>query len=300
MNGYLSPLYAQSLAEFGTPRELPLCGGWILERPIPGFPQRDAMGCYPLFACRDWSKLNTDLDNINNELVSLALVADPFGVYDLSNLKKCFDVVVPFKEHFVIDLRATSKLKISRHHRYYAHRSLRDVSVEVGAEPKMFVDDWMDLYTNLIRKHNLNGIKAFSRAAFAKQFCVPGIVVLRAVHKGVTSGMQLWYVEGEVGYSHLTAVSPLGYELRASYAIYSAAIEHFSDKVNWLDLGAGGGISSPVADGLSEFKRGWSNGTRTTYFCGRIFDQRKYDEIVKASGMPLADYFPAYRKGEFA
>jgi hypothetical protein len=163
----------------------------------------------------------------------------------------------------------------------------------------MFVDEWMDLYTNLIRRHNLKGIKAFSRTAFAKQLRVPGIVMFRAVHRGTTNGMQLWYVQGEVGYSHLTAVSPLGYKLRSSYAIYWAAIEHFSNKVSWLDLGAGGGASSASVDSLSEFKRGWSNETRTAYFCGRVFDRKKYDEVVKASGMFSTDYFPAYRKGEF-
>ena len=35
-SGYLHPNYAQSLAEFGKPRELTNCGGWILEREIPG------------------------------------------------------------------------------------------------------------------------------------------------------------------------------------------------------------------------------------------------------------------------
>jgi hypothetical protein len=43
VNGYLRPGYAESL-EFGTPRELPRCGGWVLERQIPGFPDQDAMG----------------------------------------------------------------------------------------------------------------------------------------------------------------------------------------------------------------------------------------------------------------
>ncbi len=46
--GYLSSAYAESLAEFGRPRELAKCGGWILERKIPGTDLHDAMGCYPL------------------------------------------------------------------------------------------------------------------------------------------------------------------------------------------------------------------------------------------------------------
>ena len=40
-------------------------------------------------------------------------------------------------------------------------------------------------------------------------------------------------------------------------------------------------------------------GTRTAYFCGRIFDRRLYQEIVKSAGIVDTDYFPAYRLGEF-
>ena len=79
MTGYLHADYARSLAEFGTPRELPRSGGWILERKIPGFNAYDAMGCYPLFCCKDWSRLQGDIAELQSELVSLSLVPDPFG-----------------------------------------------------------------------------------------------------------------------------------------------------------------------------------------------------------------------------
>lgn len=49
MTGYIHPGYAESLTEFGTPRELPRSKGWILKCQIPGFSDYDAMGCYPLF-----------------------------------------------------------------------------------------------------------------------------------------------------------------------------------------------------------------------------------------------------------
>ena len=80
VNGYLHPGYAESLAEFGTPRELLRCGGWVLERQIPDFSYSDGMGCYPLFCCSDWSQLHKDLQDID-DLVALALVTDPFGSY---------------------------------------------------------------------------------------------------------------------------------------------------------------------------------------------------------------------------
>jgi hypothetical protein len=58
MSGYLHPDYTLSLAEFGSPQELSQSKGWILRRQITGFPYQDAMGCYPLFTCENWSRLH--------------------------------------------------------------------------------------------------------------------------------------------------------------------------------------------------------------------------------------------------
>lgn len=299
MSGYMHPGYAESLSEFGAPRELQQCGGWVIERPIPDFPYRDAMGCYPLFVCQGWPVLHSDLKNLEDELVSLSLVADPFGGYDREDLDRCFDYVVPFKEHFIVDLHRPLNDVVCAHHRYYARKAQKSMIIEECLEPTQFVDEWVALYANLNNRHNLSGIKAFSREAFAKQLAIPGTVLLRVLHQGVIVAAQIWFVQGEVGYSHLTALNETGYALRASYALYWSALEYFSGKVRWLDLGAGAGVDNNGMDGLSEFKRGWSSGTRPAYFCGRIFNHEKYAEIVKAKGVTATDYFPAYRKGEF-
>jgi hypothetical protein len=92
--GYQSEAYARSLREFGTPLELPGCGGWLLQRTIPGEAQADAMGCYPVFACRNWSALEADLENVRGRLVSVALVTDPFGDYTPEMLRRAFGTVV--------------------------------------------------------------------------------------------------------------------------------------------------------------------------------------------------------------
>src|SRR3712207_3883678 len=133
--GYAHPKYAESLAQLGTPRELRRCEGWILERQIPGFPYGDAMGCYPLFACRNWSELYADLEEIGDELVSLVLVTDPFGEHDTTLLQRCFDIVIPFKGHFVTDLRYTLESIVSKHHWRNVQKALRDVHVERCRDP---------------------------------------------------------------------------------------------------------------------------------------------------------------------
>jgi hypothetical protein len=300
--GYLHPGYARSLAEFGTPRALPQSGGWILVRRIPDSPYRDAMGCYPLFACQDWSQLYLDVEAIGHDLVSLALVTDPFGVYDAAYLERCFpDVARPFKEHFVVDLKHPLETYVSRHHKRYARKALRSVRVERCADPLHFLEDWLALYDSLIERHDIEGIPAFSKSSFAKQFQIPGLAAYRAIWQQKTVGMILWYLQGPVGYYHLGAYSEEGYDLRASFALFWHAIHAFggSGELRWLDLGAGSGTRADGKDGLSRFKRGWATGTRTAYFCGRIYDRDRYSQLVLEQQVLSEDYFPAYRVGEF-
>lgn len=278
MSGYSHALYAASLAEFGTPVELPSCGGWILKRRIPGYPNYDGMGCYPLFACQDWALLQTDLENIRSQLVSLAIVADPFGGYSPTYLKQCFqDVVTPFKEHFVVDLRAPAHAFVSEHHRRNVRKALQRISVERCDDPMAFVNDWLELYRHLIGRHEIGGIAAFSEPAFRQQLQVPGLVAFRAEHEGATVGMLLWYIQDEVGYYHLGAYNQKGYALKVSFALFWEAINYFASKgLRWLNLGSGAGATTVID---CRFKRGWATGTRTAYFCGRIFDHATYRQI---------------------
>jgi hypothetical protein len=312
--GYLHPAYAASLAEFGAPYCLPASGGWVLERTVPGGASpnapahaghahadlaHDAMGCYPLFACRNWQCLPGDLEAVGRRWVSLAVVADPFGPGE-SVLRRAFpDRVLPFKPHFVVDLQRPAHLP--SHHRRKVRAALRSVRVEVCADPPALLDTWVALYGNLIDRHRIGGLRAFSRSAFAGALRVPGIVALVATAGGETVGAQLWYVQGEVAYSHLVASSPGGYALGAAYALHWFALDYFKGRVQWLDLGGGAGATaaSQGEDGLARFKQGWATETRMAWFCGRIFDRPRYAALAGARGVTAGGYFPAYRQGEF-
>ncbi len=301
LTGYMHPAYVQSLSESGTPKFLPQSGAWILERQIPGWDYVDAIGCYPIFVCQDWSQLEIDLEDVRDTLLSLAVVTDPFGEYNKPDLSRCFpDLVRPFKQHFVVDLSRPSSTFIDSHHRRYACKALREVRVERCADPLSYLDDWTALYDTLIKRHLISGITAFSRDSFAKQLSVPGLVAFKAVNEGTTVGMLLWYLNGKVAYYHLGAYSARGYDLRASFALFSYAIEYFAQsELRSLNLGGEAGAENNATSGLTRFKQGWATGTRTAYLCGRIFDQQKYREILKSRALPGTKYFPAYRAGEF-
>src|SRR5262245_53284875 len=95
--GYASAEYAQSLSEFGEPIYLRRSGGWLLKRRIAGSERSDAMGPYPLFVCADWAGLADDLRELQAHLVSVCLVADPFGEFDDKLLGATFDRSIRFK-----------------------------------------------------------------------------------------------------------------------------------------------------------------------------------------------------------
>ena len=297
--GYADPAYAASLAEFGEPRALPRCGGSVLVRRTPDLADADGIGPYPLFACTDWSGLAADLDDLRDELVSVSLVADPFGNWILEELEACFpDLLVPFKEHHIVDLSDSAEGGTSSHHRRNARKALRDVDVEIVARTADMLEDWIALYENLVRRHEITGMAAFSPAAFAALFEVGGMVAIRAVADGETVGATLWLVQNDVAYYHLGAYSQRGYELKASFALFATALEHFAQEgLAWLSLGAGAGLGDGEGDGLDRFKEGWSTGTRTAHLCGRILSPDRYEELSR--GVADTSYFPAYRAGEF-
>jgi hypothetical protein len=294
MGAYRCGEYAASLGEFGRPRRLEAAEGWVLQRPIPGLPDLDAMGCYPFFACRRWDRLAEDLETLG-DLVSLVLVADPFGDFEPSTLAETFNRgLVPFKEHQIVELGLPVESLADAHHRRNARKALGLVEVERVERPAEWLEDWVDLYGTLIARHEIRGMARFSRRSFALLFAMPGLVAFRAEAEGSTVGMLLWLVDGDVAYYHLGAYSESGYSRRASFALFWRAIEWFGGRVRWLDLGAGAGLEAG-SGGLDRFKAGWSNGTRTAYLGRHVFQPDRYDAIARVRGTEGARFFPSYR-----
>lgn len=302
LTGYLHPGYAASLVEWGSPQELTRSGGWILVRSIPGTPWYDAMGCYPLFACQDWNCLGADLESLQDEIVSVTLVTDPFGDFSVDDLHLTFpDLCVPYKQHLVVDLSRPLADIVSSHHRRNLRKSEDLVRVERCRRPSDYLDEWTDLYVHLIAVRSIRGLQAFSRCSFARQLQVPGLVMFRALSGAETVGMLLWYVHRNIGYYHLGAYSDAGYGLGASFALFWASLNYFAGQgLRWLSLGAGAGAKGDEADGLTRFKKGWATGDRTAYLCGCVLSRERYDALLEAS-QPIDDaYFPPYRAGEFS
>ncbi len=300
MKGYANLEYVSSLEGFGRPRLLPACGGWILDRIIPQTTYYDSRAPYPLFVCDSWENLHKDLVALNGSgLVSLVAVTDPFGDYTEEMLHQCFpDLMRPFKQHYIIDYQKPFLDKVTKHHRYYERKALGLLQVEHCPNPTLLLNEWFELYNILIQKHKISGVQAFSRAAFERQLSLPNMTVFRAVKEGKTVGIHLWIQDQDVAYSHLTAFNDDGYRSNASYALYGFAVQYFSGRVRWLDLGSGAGLADDASDGLSWFKRGWSNAEKKVYLCGVIFDHGVYASLTEKFSQLKTNFFPVYRSGD--
>lgn len=300
--GYADPGYVRSLDEFGTPRALVRSGGWLLERQVPGSAARDAVGPYPLFSCPRWEALPADLDALQSELVSVALVADPLGQHSRELLEQAFpDIVEPFKQHYVVDLGDELRTFVSSHHRRKAARALREVAVVEHPYPASLLDTWLELYGELARRRGLSGLRAFSRRAFARQLDLPGVVAFEARRDRHPVSVVLWLRRGRTAYFHLGASAAEGYAVSASYGLFWRALERFAEQgIDVVLLGGGAGVGTLRDEGLGFFKRGWATRTTPAYFCGRILDRDAYERLRRQSAAPAATYFPAYRHGEMA
>lgn len=294
--GYAHPRYADSLAEFGEVLELPESEGRLLRRRIPDTGLYDATHCYPLFTCRNWERLKSDIESFAGQVVSVVAVTDPFAPCSLELLRAAFpDVCRVYKQHFVTDLRISDRDFVSAHHARNAKKALARVRVVVPLNPGDLLDAWVLLYEQLVARHEIHGVARFSAAAFRMQLDVPGCVVFAAQDDQGLVGMQLWYQNREVAYYHLAAYSQRGYALRTSFGLFSFALSEFRTRgVRYLLLGAGAGTDESN-DGLTRFKRGWSTGTRPAYLCGRICNPSEYARLTASTGEGSSEFFPAYR-----
>ena len=180
-----------------------------------------------------------------------------------------------------------------------ARRALKDVSVDLVTAPGINLDEWVKLYANLIKRHAIKGIRAFSRDSFAKQIAVPNTHFFRAWYNGRLVAGNLYIIQKDVAYGHLLALTDDGYRLGASHAIMWIAYQHLSKLVRWINLGGSTGSNKGELTGLDKFKMGWTNEIRKSYFCARILDKDKYDVLTSKQTTIIPGWFPAYRMDDF-
>ena len=295
--GYAHELYARSFSEFGAIVELKNAGARLIKRRIPQSDRLyDCIGCYPLFTYERLDCLAKDFDLLGKDVVSVGLVTDPWSGSEADILARFFDVVRPFKTHYLVDLNIPFNAYLHRHHRRYAKRSLLKAAVSMVEKPSHFAEEWVQLYQHLIVRHRIDGLAAFSQRALSLQLDVPGCHYFRAVLNGEPHGALVCFLDRDVAYAHLVSTTPEGQQESLQYALYWTAIEAFRGRAKWFALGSVPGLADvPVVTGLGFFKAGWATGVCRNYFCGRIQNHGEYSRLCQGRSQANSPFFPAYR-----
>jgi hypothetical protein len=287
---YNSEAYARAFDGLAHPITLTRVGTSVLKRPILGTARHDVAGCYPLTVLPDLTGADADFAALRERgFVSLVLVADAFFSVPPDALRACFDLVRPFKSHFLHDYGRP--FAYGRHHRYEVKRARADCEVRPTSLAQQ-LPQWDTLYEQLCVRHGISGLHRFSPRYFERLAALPAVHALAAWHDDELLGMHLFVEHEGVAYSHLAAFSEHGYRLRAGYALNDAAIGHFRGR-RLIDFGGGAGPADNAADGLTIFKRGFANRSEVFQLCGKILDGEAYAQL--AAGAPAGGYFPAYR-----
>lgn len=262
---------------------------FVVKRPIPGTSFHDAVGCYPLSPISETGDLDKDFSTLKkHNIISLVLVADTFFSPAQERLRDFFDHVVEFKEHYLCNLSENNEY--SSHHRYEVKRALKSLEVR-KIDFKDFIEEWIKLYQNLIDKHEIKGIQAFSREYFLELQNTNPLMFGAFIDETLVSS-HLWFEYSGYGYSHLAASNEIGYKLSAAYPVIDASLKYFRESgVKMVDLGGDSGITDTKGK-LTFFKKGFSNMSKFCYLCGKIIDKSIYDQLSLNLD---TKYFPAYR-----
>lgn len=296
--GYLSPEYAQSLADFGDIEMLPRSGIPLLRRDIDGV-HHDLCGLYPYAMARDWSAIVEDIAELRDgDAVSLVLVTDPFAaeIYDWPAIAN-WDVCRPFKTHQIVDLNRDWRNERKKKVRYYTRRALAAQAVRQEHDPSKNAALFWQLYQRTIDRYGLSGIQAMSEAAIAAQLTAPGANVLTAYDDAGITGAMLSFDHGPTSNAHLVFLSDRAERLGTSYALYFGTLDAAERRnCGAFNLGSAAGTSDDPDDGLFRFKGRWANLQAKTWLCGVILNHDRYASLSEISGLPSSAFFPAYRR----
>ena len=296
MHPYTREIFAKSLFHIGEHLFVPSWNIYVLKRQIlingdvVGY---DATGVYPITILSSSSNIESGLKFLRDAgLISIVMVLDDFHRPEMNIVNSHFSLSKKLKTHYVFD-PSRSPIIYDKHHRYELRQAHKNIRTEI-IDLSHYMDQWISLYASLSDKHHLKGTHDFPLEHFKALSEINGVVTFGAFLDNQLVSCHIWVEYEGFAHSHLAASNEKGYIARAAYALNDFALNHFKN-YSIVNFGGGAGLNDEE-NGLSKFKKGFSNRESDAIICGAILDQSKYDSLVTLNrGLPNTNFFPAYR-----
>lgn len=262
---YCSEAYSRALDEANASTlAVPDWGTHVLVREGPGG-KRMAVGARPFASLDPGCDLEAGLDHLRQAgVTSVSLVTDPLWGAERAELARAFDVCRRFKEIYLVD--TASEPRISKRHRNRIKNARKAAEVrEISLAEHL--ERWFALYSRNVANRKIP--QPFTNAHFEHISRLPGLRTVAVLIDGEIATITMWLPYQDTLYFHDAASSEAGHATEASYVAFAHVVEHFDD-CRYIFLGGAADFFDDPLDGLARFKRGFANGSNTSYLCSSI------------------------------
>jgi|694.fasta_scaffold34223_8 hypothetical protein len=298
-NLYVDYEYLNTLKNIGDLFILPNLGLPCLMKPIPYEREiYDIIGPYPFILFEDIEnelpQVKSATNKFDNNLVTLSLVTlfmDTQKIQKVTNMQ--LDYFSFFKTYYSV--KHSLPLPILNDNNRRNIRKARKDSTFIFNNKKDNIAEIFEIYRSNVQVKSLDATHAFSLEHFKFVIQASGTIVSVVKNGNSIESFYIWVKVTDKLYNHhLSGSTNIGKKNGASHLCLWESIQHFHKNEKSLLLGSNSGSTNLPNDGLSRFKKSYSNFEASTYVCGIIFDKSIYEQLNMGMDKSL-NYFPLHR-----
>jgi len=277
--------------------QLERANGWVLKRQLGEDGGYDLISPYPSFAETDFAKINFDLASLMAEkkFVALTLRTDALSEAEVLSTKAHWDWFKTFKTHHITDLSIDWRTSAARNALRYEKRARQTFQYEVSSTPSDYAKELHHLNQTILQRTTGSIQSQIELETLKRQLGLLGAVLIKATYDSGLQALGLFMQSDNKAYAYLLGCTNDAREDYVLYGLYGFALDLFSNRVRYVDFGAGPGMRDNIDHPVAKFKRLWTNKMAKSYICGKIIRDDIYRQLTKTSPVDHPDFFPGYK-----
>lgn len=199
-----------------------------------------------------------------------------------TNLKKYDD---PFESEFTKKCRQNIRKALKK-------------GVSYNVSKNVNIEKFKQIYYSTMNRNNASDYYYFDENYFKDclKYFKNNLIFVEAIYQDNTIAAGLYFIWNKTIHIHLSGTLSEYLYLSPAY-ILRYAVTLWGKENGYELIHHGGGRTNDENDGLFKFKKQFGINTSYKFYIGKkIWNYEIYNKLMKLTGNPSNDYFPAYRK----